>query len=64
MPVSRDERIEVSLTDNATAPDERDVEDRRGVLAWHRELGAGERIELTLGYQLTFPEDLESIQGW
>ena len=64
MPVSRDERIEVSLTDNATAPDERNVDDRRGVLAWHRELGAGARIELTLGYQLTFPEDLERIKGW
>ena len=64
MPVSRDERIEVSLTDNATAPDERDVEDRRGVLAWRRELGAGEQVELTLGYQLTFPEGLERIQGW
>lgn len=64
MPVSRDERIEASLTDNATAPDERDVDDRRGVLAWHRDLGAGERLELTLGYQLTFPEGLEGIQGW
>ena len=64
MPVSRDERIEVSLTDNASAPDERNVDDRRGVLAWHRELGAGASIELTLGYQLTFPEGLENIQGW
>ena len=64
MPVSRDERIEVSLTDNASAPDERNVDDRRGVLAWHRELGAGASIELTLGYQLTFPEGLERIQGW
>jgi len=64
MPVSRDERIEVSLTDDATAPDQRNVDDRRGVLAWHLELGADERIELTLGYQLTFPEDLERIQGW
>lgn len=64
MPVSRDERIEVSLTDGTAAPDRRDADDRPGVLAWDREVPAGESLELTVGYRLSFPEDLEGIQGW
>jgi uncharacterized protein (TIGR02231 family) len=64
MPVSRDERIEVSLTDSSTQPDRRDVDDRPGVLAWDRELSAGGDLELTVGYRLSFPEDLPGVQGW
>ncbi|WP_376691611.1 mucoidy inhibitor MuiA family protein [Wenzhouxiangella sp. EGI_FJ10409] len=64
MPVSRDERIEVSLTDGTTAPDRRDVDERPGVLAWDREVPAGDDLELTVGYRLSFPEDLEGVQGW
>src|SRR5699024_6393299 len=41
MPVSRDDRIEVSLTDSSTQPDRRKVDDRPGVLAWDRELAGG-----------------------
>lgn len=64
MPVSRDERIEVGLTDATTAPDERDVDDKPGVLAWHRRLGAGATETIDVGYRATFPEDLEGIRGW
>jgi len=64
MPVSRDERIEVSLTDATTAPDRRDVDERPGVLAWDRKVPAGGELELTVGYRLSFPEDLEGVQGW
>jgi uncharacterized protein (TIGR02231 family) len=64
MPVSRDERIEVSLTNATTPPDERDVDDKPGVLAWERELAPGAEEVLTIGYRLTFPEDLEGVQGW
>lgn len=64
MPVSRDERIEVTLTGNTTAPDERNVDNKPGVLAWHRTLDAGAAQQLTIGYRLTFPEDLEGIHGW
>ena len=64
MPVSRDERIEVSLTDNTTSPDRRDVDERPGVLAWDRQVPAGDDLELTVGYRLSFPEDLPGVQGW
>jgi uncharacterized protein (TIGR02231 family) len=64
MPVSRDERIEVSLTDSSTRPDRRDVDDKPGVLAWDRQLSAGGGVELTVGYRLSYPEDLPGVQGW
>lgn len=64
MPVSRDERIEVSLTDATTAPDRRDVDERPGVLAWDRQVQAGGKLELTVGYRLSFPEGLPGVQGW
>ncbi|MDZ7785013.1 MAG: mucoidy inhibitor MuiA family protein [Halioglobus sp.] len=64
MPVARDERIEVSLTDGTTAPDRRDVDDRPGVLAWDRQVPPGEDLGLTVGYRLSFPEDLPGVQGW
>ncbi len=64
MPVSRDERIEVSLAESTTDPDRRDVDDRPGVLAWDRALSAGEDLELTVGYRLKFPKDLPGVQGW
>lgn len=64
MPVSRDERIEVSLTDASTRPDRRDVDDKPGVLAWDREVPAGGELKLTVGYRLRFPEDLPGVQGW
>jgi uncharacterized protein (TIGR02231 family) len=64
MPVARDERIEVALTDSSTRPDRRAVDDRPGVLAWDRELSAGGDLELTVGYRLSFPDDLPGIRGW
>jgi hypothetical protein len=64
MPVSRDERIEVALTESSTQPDRRDVDDRPGVLAWDREVPAGGDLNLTVGYRLSFPEDLAGVQGW
>ncbi|HSH26785.1 MAG TPA: mucoidy inhibitor MuiA family protein, partial [Wenzhouxiangella sp.] len=64
MPVSRDERITVALTESSTQPDRRKVDDRPGVLAWDRELAAGEELNLTLGYRLSFPEDLPGVRGW
>ncbi len=64
MPVSRDARIEVALSSAATAPDRRDVDDRPGVLAWDRKLSAGQELELNIGYQLSFPEDLPGVIGW
>ncbi|NBB93901.1 MAG: mucoidy inhibitor MuiA family protein [Gammaproteobacteria bacterium] len=64
MPVSRDERIEVAMTESSTQPDRRDIDERPGVLAWDRELPAGGALDLTVGYRLSFPDDLPGVQGW
>ncbi len=63
MPVSRDERLNVELTSATTTPDQRDVDDKPGILAWERELAPGEEARLTIGYRLVHPDDL-SITGW
>ncbi len=64
MPVARDERIQVKLTDDSRAPDARDVDDRPGLLAWDRTLAAGDSERLIIGYRLTYPQDIEGIVGW
>ncbi|MEM7055095.1 MAG: DUF4139 domain-containing protein, partial [Pseudomonadota bacterium] len=64
MPVSTDERIEVELTRATTTPDERDVDDQPGVLAWNLDLGAGQSREIIIGYSVSYPENIETIVGW
>lgn len=63
LPVPRDERIQVALSRESTAPDERDVDGRRGVVAWHRDYAAGARSELRFGYVVTWPQDVGPIRG-
>lgn len=64
LPVSRDERIEVSLADGSTPPDRRDIEDRPGIVAWDLDLDAGQRREIEFGYSVRYPQDIEGVQGW
>ncbi|MBY6203597.1 mucoidy inhibitor MuiA family protein [Halomonas denitrificans] len=64
LPVSRDERIEIRLTDRSTAPDRRDVDDQPGRIAWDLELAPGQTRELVLGVVVSWPEDLPGIMGW
>ena len=40
-----------------TPPTERDVRDRRGVLAWTFEAAPGEVKEIKLGWRLRWPAD-------
>ena len=56
-PVPRDERIEVSVPRGASAPDEKDLNDRPGVLAWRKELKPGERWRIVHQYEVSYPED-------
>jgi uncharacterized protein (TIGR02231 family) len=63
LPVPRDERIRVELTTGSTTPAERDVDGRLGVLAWTAALEAGGAAEIRFGYVVSWPEDVETIQG-
>lgn len=59
IPVPQDERIRVELTDETTPPQERDVEGRRGVLAWRGRFAPGEEREIRLGFAVIVPNELE-----
>lgn len=56
-PVSRDERIEVSVPRNATKPDEENTDERPGVIVWRKTLEPGERWQIAHQYEVSFPED-------
>ena len=63
-PVSRDDRIEVSLTSATPTPSAENLDDQPGLLAWTRQLRPGEETRFTLGYRIEHPEDLEGVVGW
>jgi uncharacterized protein (TIGR02231 family) len=57
IPVSENEEIKVELLPVTTPPTERDVRDRRGVLAWSFEAAPGETREIKLAWRLRWPAD-------
>jgi uncharacterized protein (TIGR02231 family) len=57
MPVSEIDDIKIELLPVTTTPSERDVKDRRGVLAWSFEAAAGEQREIKLGWRVRWPAD-------
>jgi uncharacterized protein (TIGR02231 family) len=54
MPASNNQEIKVELT-GRTTPTKRDVEDRRGVLAWEDKLNADEERVIDFGYRVSWP---------
>ena len=54
-PVSRDERIEVTVPRGATPPDSKDVEERPGVIAWRKQLEPGENWRIVHQYEVSYP---------
>lgn len=56
-PVSRDERIEVSVPRSATKPDEENIDERPGVIVWRKMLEPGERWQIAHQYEVSFPRD-------
>lgn len=62
LPVPRNEEIRVEPHFGAP-PDERDVEDRRGVHRWTRRVEAGGTLALELGFDVSYPEG-RSVPGF
>ena len=54
IPVSQNADITVELT-GKTAPTRRDVDDKRGVLAWDMKLEPDEERVIEFGYRATWP---------
>ncbi len=57
MPVSEIDEVKVEMLPATTPPSERDVKDRRGVLAWNFDAAAGEQREIKLGWRVRWPAD-------
>ena len=57
VPASETAEIQVELLPVTTPPSERDLRDRRGVLAWNFEAAPGEAKEIKLGWRLRWPSD-------
>ena len=57
LPVSEIEDVKVELLPGSTAPSERDVRNRRGVVAWSFELGAREARDIKFGWRVRWPSD-------
>jgi uncharacterized protein (TIGR02231 family) len=57
IPASEVDDIKVELLPVTTPPTERDVRDRRGVLAWSFEAAPGDTKEIRLGWRVRWPAD-------
>jgi uncharacterized protein (TIGR02231 family) len=57
IPTTENEEIKVELLPVTTAPTEKDVRDRRGVLVWSFDAAPGETKEIKLGWRLRWPAD-------
>lgn len=63
LPVPRHEAITVELLEGSDAPEQRDVEDRPGILSWSRKVPAGEAWSVEFGYLVSYPAD-QHIPGF
>jgi uncharacterized protein (TIGR02231 family) len=57
VPVSEIDDVKVELLPATTAPTERDVRNRRGVLAWSFEAAPGEAKEIRIAWRVRWPAD-------
>jgi uncharacterized protein (TIGR02231 family) len=62
MPVSKQQDIKVELT-GKTPPTRRDVDDKRGILAWEATLQPDEERQIEFGYRISWPAGKRVIYG-
>ncbi len=60
IPVANNSDISVTLTGDT--PSSKDVDNKKGVNTWVRELAAGAKVELNYGYSISYPQD-QSLSG-
>lgn len=60
IPVANNSDISVTLTGDI--PSSKDVDNKKGVNTWVRELAAGAKVELNYGYSISYPQD-QSLSG-
>jgi hypothetical protein len=57
-PVSRNKAVEVEVPRSATVPDERDLDDKPGLILWKKTLGPGEVWRIRHQYAVSYPADM------
>ena len=57
VPVSEIDDIKVELLPAMTPPTEKDIRNRRGVMAWNQQIGPGEAKEIRVAWQARWPAD-------
>lgn len=62
LPISRQQDIKVELI-GKTPPTRRDVDDKRGVLAWEAQLQPDEERQIEFGYRVSWPAGKRVIYG-
>ena len=55
LPVSLNDQIKVDMLSDTAPPTVRDVDDKKGLLAWDLKLEAGQSQDLAFGYQVSWP---------
>ncbi len=60
IPVSEHE--DIRITQIGEKPDQKDIDNKKGVVAWEREVGDGENLTLKYGYTVSYPKD-KTVEG-
>ena len=55
LPVSVNEQIKVDMLAGTSSPTARDVDDKKGLIAWDLKLEAAQSADLAFGYQVSWP---------
>ena len=63
MPYATHEDITVEMLPGSTKPSERNVDKKRGVLAWSYDLEAAQEKVINFGYRITRPKDRTIVIG-
>ena len=63
MPFATHEDITVEMLRGSTLPTKRDVDHKRGVMAWHFDLAQGAKQTINFGYRVTSPKDRPVLLG-
>ncbi|MEL7313226.1 MAG: mucoidy inhibitor MuiA family protein [Pseudomonadota bacterium] len=58
-PVSENRQIDIEIGDDATPPNEKDIEDQPGIIRWDRVLEPQETWRITQQYTVSYPEGQE-----
>ena len=57
IPVARNRDIDIEVGDDATPPDETDLDDQPGLMRWQKTLAAGEAWRIRHQYTVSYPGD-------